>query len=468
MIVPCPHCQRKLTIEDSLAGKRGVCAACKQPFDIPPSANGSRTPKAGNERAESVPKPPPIPPPIPKPRTAGPAMPGTVGEPLPGTPKAGEVASGPPLLPKVPPTPPHVGADAALNHALVALGKSFSLRKLGFFLIGGTIIAVVVLLMVLISARLMTRAKEASDVSAAVAWLLLTGVVVVGLLGVVAGGVAHLTTRESQGAGVRLADAFRFCRRRFLSLFVSLLLLVLALVLAVVIANGAIWLVYKVPTVGKPLAALLFLPQVAVNLVLIIAALSCVLLPCIIAVDDAGLLSALARLGEQFRLRLGALMGQLGLSIAFVLFTAVVTALLATGALGITHSTNSLSSGLGLERLGLLPGVENWEAELDKAFRPRMEEPRSRSFQPPPKVTVAPATPKTSGQAESEGLTGDSLRLLCMLFVYVCALAIPAVYWVVSFTEFYRAAMRVGPGKAGGRLASQGQMPPVVRGVEGA
>jgi len=256
MIVPCPNCQRKLTIDDALAGQRGVCPACHQPFDIPhaPSEVGA---------AKSPPPPPPAsksPPPMPP-------MPGAAEPPGTKTAKAGGAAPVPPALPKTPPTRQPVGtatagfssadADAAIGQALAALGKSFSVRKLSFFLIGGTAIAIVVLLMMWVNTKIVSGAKETSDLSAAFAWLLLTGVVVAGLAGVVTGGVAYLTARESQGVAVRLADVFRFCRRRFLVLFVSLLLLMVALGLALGIANGLVWLIYKLPSVGKPIAALL-------------------------------------------------------------------------------------------------------------------------------------------------------------------------------------------------------------------
>src|SRR5438105_1252180 len=42
---PNPNCQRRMTVKDELAGKRGTCTACKQPIVVP-SANGTAAPAA--------------------------------------------------------------------------------------------------------------------------------------------------------------------------------------------------------------------------------------------------------------------------------------------------------------------------------------------------------------------------------------------------------------------------------------
>jgi len=55
MIARCPHCGKKLKINDKLTGKRGASPACKKPFAIPPVP---AKPPQGQKPAKTPPPPP--------------------------------------------------------------------------------------------------------------------------------------------------------------------------------------------------------------------------------------------------------------------------------------------------------------------------------------------------------------------------------------------------------------------------
>lgn len=437
MIVHCPHCRRKLTVDDALEGQRRLCPVCHVEFDIPTATRSAPHAPGSIERPPITPRPQPV---GPDPATAG-----ATGVLLSPAPAPASHAVPQPTITRPQSTAfpdgrrPIAPQDvSAFGQSLSALSRTFSPQKLGFFVLGGGVIAVVVAMMVWISARMVAGAASSSTLAAAFAWLVLTVIVAVGLLGVVAGGVAHLATCEAQGNSARIANAIRFCRRRFLSLFASLVLMLIALQLAVLLANGIVWIIREIPSLGPPLAALLFLPQAAANLILLVAALTCVLLPCIIAADDVGIAVAVPRLLEQYRRRYAALLGQLGLSLALAMVLGVVAAQLALGSLGMTIPTNGPK--LGFDVTSLLPAERDTQPDFSALFQGIQDTSRNKAFQLPQEPTAHSSSARGSERGDQGGLTGDTLRNLSILLVLVCAIAVPAVYWIVSFTEFYRTA----------------------------
>lgn len=87
----CPHCNRKLTVADALAGKRGKCPGCQQQVSIPASGQASPTPPPVKPEAKG--KPP-----------APPARPMPAGKSNPAAPPASPVNGPPASSPAAPPT----------------------------------------------------------------------------------------------------------------------------------------------------------------------------------------------------------------------------------------------------------------------------------------------------------------------------------------------------------------------------
>ncbi len=110
----------------------------------------------------------------------------------------------------------------------------------------------------------------------------------------------RLVHLESVGGRATMEEATAFCGRQFLSLFGGTLLVVFTVLVAVCLLNGLVAAISDLSAVGS-LAAILFLPQLLLNLVLVVALLSSVLMPRAIAVEDIGAGPAFGRVFTAIR-----------------------------------------------------------------------------------------------------------------------------------------------------------------------
>lgn len=118
-----------------------------------------------------------------------------------------------------------------------------------------------------------------------------------GCAGLLGGYTARLAAIEAaEGRRARPAEGFAFLGRRFGELFLIFPLLLVLGFLAAVLVNGIVFSVAGIPQVGPLIAAVLVLPLFTANLLLLLAMLQALLLPCIMAVENQGLPVAFKRL----------------------------------------------------------------------------------------------------------------------------------------------------------------------------
>ena len=408
MITACPYCGKKLKIKDKHAGKRGTCPSCRHLFIIqPPSAEPPEeihTPQKTHDVSPSQPpapqtaKQPPSPPPLQKPATA------------PKTP-----AVPPPLPPKKEPAPKTItdtNARAGLDSVINSLTRALSMKKIGFCLIGDVIILLICAcfagLILLASMGSMRSGNPLESLQTSITALVVVVIIATGLSGVLTGGLAYMTLMESKGTPVGIGGTFRFCGRRFLSLFGGTLMLLLLLLFIPAVLNGFIFFLNSNRTVGSLIAALLFLPQAVINLALVVASFTAVLFHCSIAVEDIGAFTALGRFFHCIRRRTVQLM--IHLAMTFFLGSIIMSVLwfLVGTAMSPTIATN-------FPRLALI------------AF---------------------------SMFGSGRGGWGDGLRYFLIAFIFLTVLIYPVVYWIVSFTNYYEKNLPANPVKAQNTIAT--------------
>lgn len=450
MIARCPHCGKKLKINDKLAGKRGACPACKQAFTIPAvSAKlpiDQKTPQA----------PPPVPPAPPtsakikqEPKAEAQMTPHAR---RPETEKTSAPTAPPPLPPKPPAKTETTGrpssdtvalrasTSSALNQVISSLVRALSVKKLGFFLLAA------IAMVILCGFFLWIGAASNSDAIAIVCFIIV-GILVIGAIGPLAGGVAYLTRVESQGRSVGIADAFRFCGRRFLALIGGIILLLLILVILPLIVNGFVALLNSNRTVGSFVGALLFLPQFLFNLMCTVAVLVGILVPCAIAVENIGAFRAISRLIACMRFNTGQLMVQIALTFFFVGVVMFVLWLLVGIAMVPTVFTNGPSFTSSIGEVDQLWGSRGEDHSLGFDFGSRsrddlrVKQSRGGAFGWPTKT---------------KHRSGEILRCFFVAVILLLVIVYPVVYWIVSFTTYYmevqpkiatisRARQRAGP-----------------------
>lgn len=399
MITTCPYCGKRLKVNDNLAGKRGTCPSCRHIFIIPvtstetiekketpqttPGVSPSQAPVPGPEGMKQ-PISPPTSPQKPAAATKAPAVP-------------------PPLPPKKEPTPskiPDTAAKAGLDSVINSLTRALSMKKIGFCLIGNVIILLIcgslAGLIALASMGAMRSGNPLESIQTSISSLIIIPIIAIGLSGVLTGGLAYLTHMENIGTPVGIGRAFRFCGRRFLSLFAGTLMLLLLLLFIPAILNGFIFLLNSNRTVGSLIAALLFLPQAVVNLALIIASFTAVLFHCSIAVEDIGAFTAIGRFFHCIRHQTVQLMIHLAMTIFLGIIVMSVLSLLVGAAMSPTIGTN---------------------------------------FPRPAMISNSLFGPSQAGW-------GDGLRYFFIAFVFLTVLIYPLVYWIVSFTNYYEKSMQ--------------------------
>jgi len=307
-------------------------------------------------------------------------------------------------------------ARAAFDRALGSLHQALSLPKLAFYFVG--------LATLLLVCELFLWLAGALGATVFAIALLVVMVALMGFAGVFAGGVARMAHLEAQGQNMKFGDGLQFAKRRFLSLFGAALLLAAVGGLVFVITNGLVAALNQNDTVGSFLGALLFLPQAAINLVLVLTAALWVLLPCAIAMEDTGVFRALSRVLSCIRRRTRELAGHF----VATLFLLVVVSLVLTTIVGAATLPTYLINGPTL----LGPMLDDLNSSLSSSLQAEF-----------------PSEFAELGLGRSGSVTpaGNGIRRFFTWLIWLGLGTYPTVYWIVSFVAFYRSP-QPGEGEA--------------------
>lgn len=331
-----------------------------------------------------------------------------------------------------------------------ALTEAMSLRKLGFF--GAGIAATA-----MVAGLLLGLAAWSRSIAGVAVVMSLVGILLVGMPGVLAGGVAYMIRSKAEGRPESVRESLKFCSRRFLSLFGGMLLVVTGLGLISVLVNGIVALLAGIPGVSL-LAALLLIPQTLFNLVLSLAGLTAVLVPCAIASRDIGALDAIRSVVGVIRRDTAPLLVHAGLALFVGGVLSTVLLVLLTMGLAPTLSSNgpdivgslfdefappsSRGRGNAAPSLGA-PFGEGMPGKSRIGSQSVASQEWERMFQtdkPAAKQTQAGETSKTA----SALLKGDWLRLLSLIALFLAAVSYPSVFWICAMSAYGDAASRDG------------------------
>jgi hypothetical protein len=319
------------------------------------------------------------------------------------------------VLPPPPPSP--VGAGNSVSLAVIGLVRALSVSKIGYFVLGAIILivsmaAAVVLLMGVVKVT-GSRAMQFLAVLAAV-------VLYVGLIGVLAGGMAHLADMDERGRKAAMGGALGFCARRFVSLFMGAVSFAVVVGVVLVVVNGLAALLNAAGTAGAFLAALWFLPQFAIDLVLGVALAVWVVVPIAIATENLTALQAIGRLQTCLCRDTKRLLVHFAVSAAVGMAVLAVLPALFWLPAAMTLVTNSPLSSL----LGALTRLSPDSLMRGDGF----------------------------GGFYSSG--PDALRVFFGALVGLAVMGYLSAYWVGSFTGYYKEALRrgfrAGPGEHAG------------------
>jgi DNA-directed RNA polymerase subunit RPC12/RpoP len=400
--VQCSTCQAKFNAPDDGAGKRAKCPNCSSLIVIPGPSAVPQPPPLPSPAAYAIKAsamPPPTPPPLPTsavpprtPRRTPPPLPHVTVSDSPGGVTVVMQMQVPPAI--------REGMTNSVGFAMSGLVHALSARKIGYFILGTIVFT---LLWIIPSGLLMVLASVTKSDTMMRICLSLTVVLYVGLLGVVAGGMAYLTDRDVQGRGATISSAFGFCARRSTSLFVGTVLLVVVIVVVGGVVNGTILrLNLKDGTAGPFLTAVLFLPQLLVDLGLTIALVVWVLIPIAIASENIPALQAIGRVQTCLCRDTGRFFAHCAVTMVIGVTVLGVLVLLSYPALLMVFLTNEPISSTG-----------------KLAF----------------------------GQLISKGrdISGaDILRALSVGLALLAVIGYFVAYWVGSFTGYYKDAVRRG------------------------
>ena len=287
----CQGCGKHLKVHEAQLGRALACPRCKTRIEVPASERPQPPPpptpppvSPRREVAQLDPEPPEIPehlrPKAPMPVDKSSPKPVDISSPRP--------ADGSPARSAVPPE-----QEAIVHRVIDSLIRAFSAGKLAFFGLG-TIASVLSTFGLAIVLTLAFKPEAAS----AIVLFAASALALIGLLGVVAGGVAFMFRQERRGHPSGIAVGLQFCARRFGVLFVDTGAAVLVVLVLFVGLNLTIALLNSNPQMGSLVGAALFLPQLICNVLLLLGYLTCVLVPCIVALTDVGLFGALKRFFE--------------------------------------------------------------------------------------------------------------------------------------------------------------------------
>jgi hypothetical protein len=430
MVVSCPHCKARLKIDDRLAGKRAACPSCKAALIIPASASApaNDTPSAPKLAAPPGAGPAPGPPPLPDAAAAaGPAATGAAKPaheaptpnsravpappPLPKNTAAKVTAptGGPPPVPTGPAVkkdmgpPPIPGASGgsvgdSLTFVMSALVRALSVQKIGYSILGGIVFTILFCVPAGILLFLAAKSESLTVVRMVVP---IVAVLYTGLIGVLAGGMAHLADADARDRRGSLGSAFGFCARRFVPLFAGTVLFGVVLLVVLFVVNRPIMYLDRSGGAGAVFASLLLLPQFAINMGMAIAYSVVVLVPIAIAADEnVGASQAVSRLLQCVRRDTSRLLVHL--------VTSVLMGVVIVVALG------------GLVVACLVATL--WANGGD------------------------PALPMFLVLTLLESDTPTRLRAIGIVLILLILLGYLLAYWAGSFTGYYRDALRRGLG----------------------
>ncbi|NOY80378.1 MAG: hypothetical protein GXP31_05155 [Kiritimatiellaeota bacterium] len=415
----CRICSQKIEAPDEMAGAEAPCPACGATLAIPLL----KAEKPPTTTPPSHPLSPSTPPPLPP----------VAGEPSP--PLGGESRSGRSNRSEAGESPDKKNSQRTIDQVLNALSRAVSFRKLGFFLMGA-------FLSVLVLGLLFIAAVGAMRKLSLLAGALLLAVAVIvgfGLCGVIAGGVAWMTWAEVEGHEPDIRETFRFCMRKFASLFGAAWLAILIPLLGIVILHGFIGALNLNETFGSLLASLLFLPQVALTSLGSLALATGVLIPCGVAVENCGAIRSTARFFS-FLVRLPcSLFVHLGITLFLEAVVLVPLILLLGPSFISTCESNGPVVGVVAKVRSMVPKIESFSSSLPFGGT------RSRNSPWPSfgGTSSGPWNVSGSGKERTPDLEtprkpwGDLFRW----FGITICLAVPGslffVYWVDSFTCHY-------------------------------
>ena len=415
----CPHCGQSLEVEEGGSGLTMPCPACGRDLTVPPASGAQPRPSDAPPAAEAGRSSGPVP-------STPPPVPGTGPSRPPPIPRPESRPGKPPPLPerRAPGTKPLPARElSGLDQVFSSFGQALALPKIGFAVLAGFASLLVVGILAL----------AAKGVGAASPGLrsglgFLTAVVAVGLGGVTAGGLAHLACEEQQGRAAVLLAACRFAGRRFAPLFGSAVLLALGVLGAGWIVNRIIGVLTESEGAGSSLAALLFVPQTLFNGALVLCLMAGVLAPCAVAVSGHGAGTAVREVATLVRRQSGAVVGQLGLTLACAVLMQAVIGTVLFSAIGTSLFTNapqlpSLFPASDVEDAGLgsFPGFSDEDVLRGSPF--------GAVLSPGP----GQAAPEPAGHQQG----GDLVRWASVVLLLVAGAAVPGVFWVCSFTRFY-------------------------------
>ena len=486
---PNPNCRQIFKVPDSFAGKQATCPKCKKPFIIPKAAKTIPTavqvpaPKSTVQPPPAQPSPssqtggnaPPIPPnvqaqgaglrkaPVPPPlpiSTTAQKAPGPIGPP-PLPPKTAQKTQGASRPPAIPGTVSTV-AGATINRVVDSLVRALCIRKLGFFLLAATAIGLLLFLLSYGLIKITTPSGniDVEDIGSIIGKFVLVYIVIVivavGLTGVMVGGVAYLTHMEEQGRSVGIRDAFRFCGRKFGSLFGGAILFLIVVLLIFAVTNGFISLLSGGQSLGSLLAALLFLPHFVLNFVLLLAVVISVIIPCAIAVENIGPIVAISRFISCVRRDTGNLMAHFIIT-SFFSILVMIMVYFVFAALFITLLFNSGGS-MGIPGPTLLLGQTRTVQGLDVDFASRDSYKTGERLVRNISLETGIGNGTHNGKIMERGFGRErrdrnifdrsagqiktplslKLRLFFAALIIASAVSYSAVFWIVSFTNYYR------------------------------
>jgi len=468
MNVECPHCHELSEVPESAAGETVRCEnpSCHREFVIPgawagnvspvaeasasgAAAAGSRGQGEGGHREQRHPSAvgAPQPPPAQGLRSSIFDVPvGTAAAPQPPAPRPAPVAHGgaaqaaaggqqAPVASKQQ-RPAATGEKFNLEAILDSLGAAFSIRKLTLFWIctGAA---------VLVGQVLSWIADSSTNEQVKIFLYCLAAIIMIGMAGVSAGGVACLMRLERQRQPATLAAGLQFCGQRFVALFFGALIVVLAVIIAASLVNLLIIALMTGEDAAKWIAAILFLPQFAVNLAAIVLLLIAVIVPCAVAVERTGLVGALARFWGCIRHP-----GQIGRTLVqatvfgtiIMLFMMVYVGV----SLGLTMATNGPHGGL----MAWMISSSSIESSVTKEAEKGLGSLSGllAAMEGSAKSAGTKSTDSKKSSSESgPSAPGDWLRRFQIALIALAIMAYPSVYWTLAFARYHEARFLARP-----------------------
>ena len=402
----CNNCGAHLKVHEDRIGQTLSCPKCRTKIQIPPATRPELPPPPTppvREAAQPNPDPPAIP------------------EHL--RPKSKKPVGKSPASPVVP-----SDQEAIIHRVIDSLIRAFCAGKLAFFGLG-----TIASLLLTIGLSVIVSLVSKLDTPSMIVLFVMSALVSTGLAGVVAGGVAFMFCQERKGRPNGIAVGIQFCVRRFGVLFVDTGAAVLVVLLLYVGLNLTIAKLNTIQQIGSLIGGALFLPQIICNVLLLLGLLTCVLVPCIVALTDVGLFGALKRFFQYLGRHGRALMIHFAASLYFGIQIFLVILPLMLFAFATTLSTNgpdlaSPGSRFSWEADGMFGGTSDGFGDLpdspfgDASFLSGQFSGRSSPEDPSGEETGAP--------------WGGGLRWIGIAIAVLVPFCYFCVFWIGSFTRF--------------------------------